>query len=137
MNLPMNKDQAGTGRLIVRELPPNHLRIRIGTGNRIFNNHVNFIQKSERLWLTFLSREYCTSRADVVELGCGCGGIARALRNPWFDDTYVGVDIDNETIEYCRNNFPADVLNSSSLRTRARPIVNIIHMLHRRRRPVL
>jgi SAM-dependent methyltransferase len=92
----------------LRDLPPNHLRIRIGTGNRIFNNHINFIQKSERFWLTFLSREYCTSRADVVELGCGCGGIARALRDPWFDGTYVGVDIDNEMIEYCRNSFPAE-----------------------------
>src|SRR5215831_4375293 len=96
----------------LRDLPPNHLRIRVGSGNRIFNGHVDFIQTSSRCWLAFLSRGYCTSSSDVVELGCGCGRIARALRDPrwdpWFDGTYVGVDIDNEMIEYCRNNFPAE-----------------------------
>ncbi len=96
----------------LRELPPNHLRIRIGAGNRIFNGHVNFIEVSSRCWLTFLSRKYCTSSSDVVELGCGCGRVARALNVPWWDSwfegTYVGVDIDNEMIEYCRNNFPAE-----------------------------
>ncbi len=95
----------------LRDLPPNHLRIRIGAGNRIFNGHVNFIRDGNELWLLFLSRKYCTSNSDVVELGCGCGRVARPLRDPpwspWFEGTYVGVDIDNEMIEYCRNNFPA------------------------------
>ena len=91
----------------LRELPPNHLRIRTGVGNHIINDHINFMQKSSRCWLTFLSRNYCTSTSDIVELGCGCGGIARALREPWFQGTYVGIDIDTEMIEYCRNNFPA------------------------------
>ena len=92
----------------LRELPPNHLRIRTGVGNRIVNDHVNFMQKSSRCWLTFLSRNYCTSTSDVVELGCGCGGVAWALREPWFQGTYVGVDIDSEMIEYCRQSFPAE-----------------------------
>lgn len=92
----------------LHELPPNHLRIRTGAGNRIFNDHINFIQKSGRCWLLFLSRNYCTSTSDVVELGCGCGGVARALMDPWFEGTYVGVDIDKEMIEYCRKSFPAE-----------------------------
>ena len=96
----------------LRDLPPNHLRIRIGTGNRIFNGHVNFIRDGNEVWLTFLSRRYCASNSDVVELGCGCGRLARPLRDPpwspWFEGTYVGVDIDNEMIEYCRNNFSAE-----------------------------
>ncbi len=95
----------------LRNLPPNHLRLRIGVGNRIFNGHVDFIEAGSRCWLLFLSRNYCTLNSDVVELGCGCGRIARALRDPWwgpwFEGTYVGVDIDPEMIEYCRNNFPA------------------------------
>ena len=95
----------------LRDLPPNHLRIRIGAGNRIFNDHVDFIETGSRCWLAFLSRKYCTSSSDVVELGCGCGRIARALNEPrrdsWFEGSYVGVDIDSEMIEYCRNNFPA------------------------------
>jgi SAM-dependent methyltransferase len=95
----------------LRDLPPNHLRIRIGAGNRIVNGHVDFIETGSKCWLAFLSRKYCTSNSDVVELGCGCGRIARALRDPWwgpwFEGTYVGVDIDHEMIEYCQNNFPA------------------------------
>jgi SAM-dependent methyltransferase len=94
----------------LRDLPPNYLRIRVGSGHRIFNGHVGFIQVGNQMWLTFLSRKYCTSKSDVVELGCGCGRIARPLREPrWepcFQGTYVGVDIDNEMIEYCRSNFP-------------------------------
>ena len=66
----------------LRDLPPNHLRIRIGTGNRIFNGHVNFIRDGNELWLMFLSRKYCTSNSDVVELGCGCGRLTRPLRDP-------------------------------------------------------
>ena len=96
----------------LRDLPSNHLRIRVGSGNRIFNGHVDFVQTGSRCWLTFLSRKYCTSTSDVVELGCGCGRIARALSeplwDPWFEGTYVGVDIDSEMIAYCRNNFPED-----------------------------
>jgi SAM-dependent methyltransferase len=94
----------------LRDLPPNHLCIRVGTGNRIFNGHIVFIQAGDHMWLTFLSRKYCTSKSDVVELGCGCGRLARPLRDPpwapWFEGTYVGVDIDSEMIEYCRSHFP-------------------------------
>ncbi len=92
----------------LRELPPNHLCIRIGCGNRIFNNQVMFLKAGSDCWLTFLSRKYCTSTSDVVELGCGCGRIARALKEPWFEGTYVGVDIDDEMLEYCWNNFPPE-----------------------------
>jgi SAM-dependent methyltransferase len=96
----------------LRDLPPNHLRLRIGSGNRIFNGHVAFIETSYRCWLAFISRNYCTSSSDVVELGCGCGHIARALREPWcrpwFEGAYLGVDIDSEMIEYCRRRLMYD-----------------------------
>jgi SAM-dependent methyltransferase len=92
----------------LRDLPSNHLRIRIGAGNRLFNEHVMFIETGSRCWLTFLSRSYCTASSDVVELGCGCGRVARALKQDWFRGTYVGVDIDTEMLEYCRQNFPED-----------------------------
>jgi SAM-dependent methyltransferase len=95
----------------LRNLPPNHLRIRVGAGNRILNNHIDFIQTSSRCWLAFLSRGYCTSTSDIVELGCGCGRVVRALNDPWWDPwfqgSFVGVDVDSEMLEYCRNHFPA------------------------------
>lgn len=90
----------------LRDLPPNHLRIRIGVGNRILNDHIHFVETGSRCWLTFLSRQYCTFRSDVVELGCGCGRVARSLKDDWFEGTYLGVDIDSEMLEYCRRNFP-------------------------------
>jgi SAM-dependent methyltransferase len=91
----------------LRELPPNHLRIRIGVGNQVLRNHVHFLQMGAWTWLSFMSRRYCSFNSDVVELGCGCGRIAWPLKDPWFEGTYLGVDIDTEMIEYCRHNFPA------------------------------
>jgi SAM-dependent methyltransferase len=91
----------------LRQLPPNHLRLRVGVGNRVLTNHVYFLERGRLVWLEFLSRQYCTSKSDVVELGCGCGRIARALKDEWFEGTYLGVDIDTEMIEYCRNDFAA------------------------------
>jgi SAM-dependent methyltransferase len=90
----------------LRRLPPNHLRIRIGVGNRILTNHVHFIEMGNGIWLDFLSNKYCTSTSNIVELGCGCGRIAWPLRGDWFRGTYVGVDIDAEMIDYCRGHFP-------------------------------
>jgi SAM-dependent methyltransferase len=94
----------------LRDLPPNHLRLRVGTGNQLFANHFTFIHSGNHCLIKFLSRKYCTSKSDVVELGCGCGRIALAFRDPqwdpWFEGTYVGIDIDREMLEYCRAHFP-------------------------------
>jgi SAM-dependent methyltransferase len=91
-----------------RELPPNHLRLRIGVGNRVFANHAQFLEMGNGTWLDFLSKRYCHSTSDIIELGCGCGRIARPLKGAWFHGTYVGVDIDEEMIHFCRKNFPQD-----------------------------
>jgi SAM-dependent methyltransferase len=85
----------------LRDLPANHLRIRIGVGNRIFANHVHFVQMGSDIW-------YCAFNSDIVELGCGCGRIAYPLKGQWFEGTFVGVDIDEEMISYCRQKFPGD-----------------------------
>jgi SAM-dependent methyltransferase len=92
----------------LRDLPPNHLRIRIGVGNRVLTNHVHFVEMGNGIWLDFISKQYCSSTSDVVELGCGCGRIARPLKGSWFQGTYVGVDLDGEMIDYCRNHFPKE-----------------------------
>jgi SAM-dependent methyltransferase len=91
-----------------RELPPNHLRLRIGVGNRVFANHAQFLAMGTGTWLDFLSKQYCHSASDIIELGCGCGRIAHPLKGAWFHGTYVGVDIDEEMIDFCQNSFPSD-----------------------------
>jgi SAM-dependent methyltransferase len=90
----------------LHNLPPNHLRIRIGVGNRILANQVHFLQMGSGIWHYFLSRQYCKFNSDIVELGCGCGRIAYPLKGDWFEGTYVGVDIDQEMVDYCRQHFP-------------------------------
>jgi SAM-dependent methyltransferase len=73
----------------------------------------------------------------VLELGCGCGRIAQALRDPRFEGTYVGIDIDNEMLEYCRENSQRDVLGSFLPRIRVRPILHVIYMIHRQPSAIL
>src|ERR1017187_10703168 len=34
-----------------RDLPPNHLRVRIGVGNRILNNQVHFLVHARDFWM--------------------------------------------------------------------------------------
>jgi SAM-dependent methyltransferase len=92
----------------LRDLPPNHLRIRVGVENRLLANHIHHLQMGYRFWLSFFSRHYCKPDSDIVELGCGCGRIAYPLREDWFEGTYVGVDVDQEMIEYCRRSFNKD-----------------------------
>ena len=69
----------------LKELPPNHLRIRIGVGNRLLANHIHFLEMGNGVWLDFLARQLCSANSDVVELGCGCGRIARPLKGAWFN----------------------------------------------------
>lgn len=89
----------------LRDLPPNHLRIRVGVDNRILANHVQYLRMGDYFWRYFCTHNYCKFNSDVVELGCGCGRIANPLRDDWFEGTYVGIDIDQEMIEYCRHKF--------------------------------
>lgn len=88
-----------------RDLPPNHLRVRVGVGNKLINNHAFFAAIGANHWVHWLSRSYCNFKSDIVEIGCGCGRIARTLNEPWFEGTFVGVDIDPEMIEWCRAYF--------------------------------
>jgi SAM-dependent methyltransferase len=90
-----------------RSLPPNHLRVRVGAGTEVVNNHAHHLQIGSQFWLECFARGYLTANADIVEIGCGCGRIAMHLRADYFSGTYLGIDIDPEMIEYCRSHFPA------------------------------
>jgi SAM-dependent methyltransferase len=90
-----------------RKLPPNHLRVRVGAGTRIVNNHAHHLQIGSQFWIECFAKGYLDADADIVEIGCGCGRMAMHLDAEYFSGTYLGIDIDPEMIEYCRLRFPA------------------------------
>ena len=98
-----------------RSLPPNHLRVRVGVGNRIFFNHANFVNASRNFWYNAFAAGIVKFDANIVDIGCGCGRFAHHLRDYTFgiDDErytgmYTGIDIDDELLEWDRKNFPAE-----------------------------
>lgn len=95
-----------------RRLPPNHLRIRVGVGNRMFANQMMYLGRSQH-WLYAFASGWCGLDSTIVDLGCGCGRQAHHLRDlffygQYFRGRYYGVDIDREALDWCRKNFDAD-----------------------------
>lgn len=43
---------------------------------------------------------------QLLDIGCGSGRLAYGLHG-WFGDGYVGVDVNAELIDFCRESFPA------------------------------
>jgi SAM-dependent methyltransferase len=96
-----------------RDLPPNHLRIRIGVGNRILNNQTHFLVHARDFWMFVFSEGIATMRSDILDIGAGCGRWAHWLRDynfrgRQFTGTYVGIDIDEEAIAWCQKNYDAE-----------------------------
>lgn len=93
-----------------RKLPPNHLRIRIGVGNRFFTNHLFYLQLAEPFWLRYMSTGAVREDSVIVDIGCGCGRFAHHLRDYRcqeyrFRGRYIGIDIDPEMLDWCRGHF--------------------------------
>jgi Methyltransferase domain len=121
-----------------RTLPPNHLRIRVGVGNRILNNQTHFLVHARDFWMFVFSEGIANMRSDIIDIGVGCGRWAHWLRDynfrgRQFAGTYVGVDIDEETIEWCRKNY--DTPSASASIIRATPACRTIRPP--RRRPLI
>ncbi len=91
-----------------RDLPPNHLRVRVGVSNEVLFNQAYHLKVGIDFWLQWLSSGYVTGSSDIVEIGCGCGRIAHHLRGDWFKGSYVGIDIDKELLEWSAAHFPRD-----------------------------
>lgn len=97
----------------LRGLPPNHMRIRVGVGNRLLFNAAQYRLLPINFWIDALAEGHVSLHSNIVDLGCGCGRFAMALRDFWFHDrtftgTYFGVDVDDEMLAWCRTHFPAD-----------------------------
>lgn len=95
-----------------RTLPPNHLRIRVGVGNKLFSNQVFYLSYAENFWLYCFANGLIDFSSTIVDIGCGCGRFAHHLRdmrfqNCRFSGKYIGVDIDPEILSWCRKHFDA------------------------------
>ncbi len=94
-----------------RGLPPNHLRIRVGVGNRFFSNQINYLRFAESFWLYCLDNGLMHMDSVIVDIGCGCGRFAHHLRDynfkgSNFSGKYIGIDIDQEMLDWCSAHFP-------------------------------
>jgi SAM-dependent methyltransferase len=96
-----------------RNLPPNHLRIRVGVGNRILNNQSHFLVHARDFWMFVLGEGIIDLHSNILDIGVGCGRWAHWLRDynfrgRRFDGVYVGIDIDGEAIAWCQKNYDAE-----------------------------
>lgn len=90
-------------------LPPASLRLRIGTGDTLLRNHSGFLRSGQQVVEDLAGRECLGPDSRVLELGCGCGRNAIALRDYLGDDgRYIGQDVDREMIDWCRSNLAND-----------------------------
>jgi SAM-dependent methyltransferase len=95
------------------DLPPNHLRLRVGVRNRIFFNHILCFRSGYNFWLYCFAKGLCRLDSQIVEIGCGYGRKPAHLRNftlagERFTGRYVGIDIDPELLDYARSHFPPE-----------------------------
>jgi ubiquinone/menaquinone biosynthesis C-methylase UbiE len=93
-----------------RNLPPNHLRIRVGVGNRLFSNQIVYLSESRHFWLYTLSNGLWAFDSTIMDIGVGCGRFAHYLRDysflgSRFTGSYIGIDIDQEMLDWCRKHF--------------------------------
>jgi SAM-dependent methyltransferase len=96
-----------------RDLPPNHLRVRIGVGNRILNNQVHFLVHARDFWMFVFMEGLANAQSNILDIGSGCGRWAHWLRDynfrgRRFTGTYVGIDIDAEAIAWCEQHYDAE-----------------------------
>ncbi len=96
-----------------RQLPPNHLRIRVGVGNHVLGNQPWYYTGALGFWFYVFSRSWVTWDSTIVDIGCGCGKFAHHFRDYEFNGSrfrgkYIGIDIDPEPLEWCRKHFDSE-----------------------------
>lgn len=97
-----------------RDMPPNRMRIRIGSGNRLLFNQIQHREMPLPFWGERLAAGDVRPDSTICDIGCGCGRYASAFRRiafgagHGFAGRYTGIDIDPEMIAWCRRHFPSD-----------------------------
>jgi len=97
----------------VSKIPPNHLRIRVGVANRFLANHVSYVSGAKDFWMHAFHAGLCRLDSTIVDIGCGCGRYTHHLRDyrfgpERFSGKYIGIDIDEEMLNWCRRNFDSE-----------------------------
>jgi SAM-dependent methyltransferase len=69
-----------------------------------------YLTHGVNLWFYLLGTGKVGFDSSIVEIGCGCGRRTHLLRDfetngVRFNGQYLGIDIDNELLEWCRRNF--------------------------------
>lgn len=100
----------------LRGIPPNYMRARIGVSNRVFANGIHYLTASRDFWIYCFEKNIVNLNSRIIDIGCGCGRFAHILRDinflgARFNGNYIGIDIDNELLEWCRNNFDQERFN--------------------------
>lgn len=93
-----------------RTLPPNHMRLRVGVGNKVFNNQFKHIVEPIHFWMDAALNDYITSHSTILDIGVGCGRYAQFINDFKFCDLsftgqYIGIDIDEEMLNWCRKSY--------------------------------
>ena len=95
------------------KMPPLRYIVRTGVGNNILFPHLYYATAGHRVWQYFFSAGLANLESHIVDIGCGCGKSAAALRDFSYADArfsghYYGFDIDAALIDWCRSHFPGD-----------------------------
>lgn len=89
------------------------MRIRVGVANRILSNEIFYLNEAKDFWINALHSGLCRLDSTIVDIGCGCGRFAHHLRDfrfkqETFRGKYIGIDIDDEMLNWCRENFDSN-----------------------------
>lgn len=95
--------------LIVRQInqlghvPKYSVRVRSNGINNQFGGK-QFAQTGEFIAQLLIDQALLVPESKIIEIGCGCGRTALALTKILHDGNYIGMDVDEISIDACKNN---------------------------------
>jgi len=87
----------------LEHLPPYSIRVRSNGIRKQFGGK-NFAYYGQILSEALMKYASLSSTSKVLEIGCGCGRTALALTEYLDNGNYIGVDIEKQSLESCKNN---------------------------------
>ncbi len=94
-----------------RRFPPMRYISRTGC-NDVVSPYFFYLTHGVNFWLYAFARGWASLDSRIVDIGCGCGKSAVALRDfdymgERFGGEYFGFDVDSEMVVWCQQNFDA------------------------------